>query len=79
MREVEVLSCARLAGMPLLLGAATQEELQSYPESVATTCSMRERRAMLQWQALGAHASHGPTFCKPSSQAINKHVNDPSS
>lgn len=34
---------------------------------------------MLQQQALGAHPSCGPTFCHPGSQAINKHVTDPSS
>lgn len=79
MREVEVHHYAGLAWTPLLFEAATEEELQSYPESVATTCSMRERCAILQQQALGAHASHGPTFCNPSSQAINRHVIDPSS
>lgn len=42
MREIEVPHYARLAWTPLLFEAATQEELQSYPESIAATCSMCE-------------------------------------
>lgn len=76
MREVEVLRYSRLARTPLLF---EEEELQPYPESVATTRAVRERCAILQQPALGSHASHGPTFGNPSSQVINKHVIDPSS
>lgn len=82
LRRWEKLKCSTMPGFfghLRCLGQPHRRSCSLTPESVAATCSMRERCAILQQRAWGAHGSHGPTFFNPSSQAINKHVIDPSS